>query len=178
MREADQVFLVMQYIEGADLYDCIVDGIGKTETIKLMAQICKIVEAVHTKKVLHLDLKPENILVQRSDGRAFLADFGLSERFGCISTGGSRVYAAPEVYSGRPVCASDVWSLGIVFYVMICGAFPAFELDKVQDPLIGFTPGSGSRSIRHLIRSMLRYHPQDRITLEAATKLITKIMTK
>ena len=178
MREGEKVFLVMQYIEGADLFDSIVDGIGQNETINLMAQICKIVGAVHTKEVLHLDLKPENILVQRSDGTAFLADFGLSERFGCISKGGTNIYAAPEVYSGRPVCASDVWSLGIVFYAMICGALPVFETHKAQDPLIGFRPGCGSRSIRHLIRCMLRYHPQDRITLEAATKLITKIMTK
>ena len=97
MREAGTVFLVMQYIEGADLFDCIVNRMAETKTIKLMTQICKVVQAVNAKKVLHLDLKPENILVRRSDGQPFLADFGLSQRFGSISQGGSSAYAAPEI---------------------------------------------------------------------------------
>lgn len=103
---------------------------------RFFQQIISGIEYSHRLKIVHRDLKPENVLLD-DDLNVKIADFGLSNE---ISDGnfmetscGSPNYAAPEVIRGAiyPGPEIDVWSCGVILYVMICGRLP-FEDESVQ----------------------------------------------
>ena len=103
---------------------------------RFFQQLISGIEYSHRLKIVHRDLKPENVLLD-DDLNVKIADFGLSN---VIKDGdflktscGSPNYAAPEVirgglYTGPEI---DVWSCGVILYVMLCGRLP-FEDDDVQ----------------------------------------------
>jgi serine/threonine protein kinase/ABC-type phosphate/phosphonate transport system substrate-binding protein len=114
--------------------------------VRLMATIARAVGHAHEKAVLHRDLKPSNILVD-AEGQPHLTDFGLAkilerengEAPGAISGDGSVIgtpnYMSPEQAAGRPVThASDIYSLGAIFYEMLTGR-PPFKASTVMDTL-------------------------------------------
>eukprot|EP01065_Artemidia_motanka_P051181 TRINITY_DN8941_c1_g1_i1.p1 TRINITY_DN8941_c1_g1~~TRINITY_DN8941_c1_g1_i1.p1 ORF type:complete len:182 (+),score=54.26 TRINITY_DN8941_c1_g1_i1:2-547(+) len=81
---------------------------------------------LHSKDVVHRDLKPPNVLVS-PEGVAKLADFGASALMKQCSAGGvlgTPLYMAPEAAAGRAEKASDIWSLGIMVYELVCGCMP------------------------------------------------------
>jgi carbon catabolite-derepressing protein kinase len=103
---------------------------------KFFQQLISGIEYSHGLKIVHRDLKPENVLLD-DDLNVKIADFGLSNQIqdgDFLKTScGSPNYAAPEVirgglYTGPEI---DVWSAGVILYVMICGRLP-FEDDDVQ----------------------------------------------
>lgn len=103
---------------------------------RFFQQIISGIEYSHRLKIVHRDLKPENVLLD-DDLNVKIADFGLSNE---ISDGdflttscGSPNYAAPEVIRGGVYAGPeiDVWSSGVILYVMLCGRLP-FEDEDVQ----------------------------------------------
>lgn len=103
---------------------------------RLFQQIISGIEYSHRLKIVHRDLKPENVLLD-GDLNVKIADFGLSSEISdgsFLSTScGSPNYAAPEVIRGSVYAGPeiDVWSAGVILYVMLCGCLP-FEDDDVQ----------------------------------------------
>lgn len=95
-----------------------------------MRQICEGVDYMHSKLIMHLDMKPENILcVTRTGNRIKLIDFGLARRFDPSKTlqvmFGTPDFAAPEVLSYERVTpAADMWSVGVICYVLLSGLSP------------------------------------------------------
>lgn len=135
----DQVQLVMELMGGRDLFDRVIMRKRYTEenAQKLMKQVCDGVHYLHRQNIIHRDLKPENILLAAftEDTECKVADFGLSKLFpeDCkdLTTQtlcGTPGYVAPEVLSGHYSFAIDVWSLGVIAYITLCG-FPPFPLD-------------------------------------------------
>nr|CAI5866492.1 unnamed protein product [Callosobruchus analis] len=92
-------------------------------------QILSAVEYCHNRNIVHRDLKAENLLLD-SNNNIKIADFGFSNYYtpgGQLSTWcGSPPYAAPEVFEGKKYVGPeiDIWSLGVVLYVLVCGALP------------------------------------------------------
>lgn len=123
----DTAYLAMEYLEGGTLRDAMRGGIPPAQALSLLRQAAKGLAALHTRAIVHRDVKPENYLF-RAGGALVLADFGLAARAGSVSTRaaiGSPCYASPEqAEGGAPVAAWDIYSLGVVFFEMLCGHRP------------------------------------------------------
>lgn len=127
-----QTFLAMEYVD-ASLKDWIQRHqrpFARDEVVRLLTPIAQALDAMHQQGLVHLDVKPENILVSE-DGRAVLADFGITRQRGEVTTQGTPRYMSPEQATGnRPVTPqSDVYSLGVVIYEMLTGR-PPFQSER------------------------------------------------
>lgn len=149
----------------------------------IMKQLLSAVVYCHSKNVVHRDLKPENLLLDTPDKNATLKviDFGTSQVFdsqrkmhGSI---GTPLYIAPEVLSGYYSEKCDIWSCGVILYVLLSGRhpFPGSNQTEVFKrvyegvyKMAGARWDSISRSAKSLIKDMLRYDPKLRCSaLEA-----------
>ena len=129
-------FLVMQYVDGRTLRGLISDGpVPLDMAASILRQLGSALEVAHSKGVIHRDLKPENIMLQKlGDGRKIvkLIDFGVarveasavSTDTAVIGVAGTPSYMAPEHLSGKPVPASDIFSLGVIAFEMLTGKRP------------------------------------------------------
>ena len=136
-------FITMDYVEGRDLKS-IINERGKipvAETVPIIQQICRGLEAAHVEGVVHRDLKPQNVMVDDA-GRVWLMDFGLArsmELSGLTRTGvlmGTPDYMSPEQARAEKVDArSDLFSLGIIFFEMLIGRLP-FQADTLMAKLL------------------------------------------
>ncbi|KAJ3732714.1 snf 1 [Lentinula guzmanii] len=170
------IVFVLEYA-GGELFNYIVQN-GRMEekhARRFFQQIISGIEYSHRLKIVHRDLKPENVLLD--DGlNVKIADFGLSSEISdgdFLSTScGSPNYAAPEVIRGAVYAGPeiDVWSSGVILYVMLCGRLP-FEDEDVQ--ILFQKISQGTYSIPHhvspearsLIAAMLAVDPVKRITI-------------
>ncbi|KAK4416224.1 CDPK-related kinase [Sesamum alatum] len=129
----DNVFIVMELCEGGELLDRILSRGGKyteDDAKAVMIQILNVVAFCHLQGVVHRDLKPENFLFTSKEENSLLKaiDFGLSdfvkpdERLNDIV--GSAYYVAPEVLHRAYSTEADVWSVGVIAYILLCGSRP------------------------------------------------------
>lgn len=131
--DEENVYVVMELCEGGELLDKILARGGKysEEDAKMvMVQILSVVAYCHLQGVVHRDLKPENFLFTSNDEHSTLKaiDFGLSdyvkpdERLNDIV--GSAYYVAPEVLHRSYGTEADMWSIGVITYILLCGSRP------------------------------------------------------
>jgi len=129
-------FIVMEYIKGESL-EAVLDREKSLDIPRAVAytlQILKGVEHAHEASILHRDLRPANVLVSES-GILKVADFGTSrllEKSHATTVIGSPPYMAPEQFKGRAVLASDIYSVGVMFYQMLTGTLPYFSPNPAQ----------------------------------------------
>jgi len=173
-----EVFLIMEYAEGGELFDYLV-GHGRMkekDARKHFRQIISAVDFCHTRHVIHRDLKAENLLLDL-DLNAKIADFGFSNNFEDgkpLSTWcGSPPYAAPELFQGKEYFGPevDIWSLGVVLYVLVCGALPfdGSTLAALRQRVLSGkfkVPFFMSHDCEQVIKRMLTVEASQRITLE------------
>lgn len=127
-----QVYLVLEYVEGYDLQTHLsrYAPLGVDEAARLFLQIARGVAAAHARGLIHRDLKPGNVLIS-AGGQAKVTDFGIAHVPG-IGTEldgdfvrGTPAYIAPEQALGEPqTTASDVYSMGVMFFEMLTGRRP------------------------------------------------------
>lgn len=129
----NQLFIVMEYVPGTDLKSMLKQRgrFNIPEAIDLMVQACAGLGYAHRAGLIHCDVKPQNMLVT-PDHRLKVLDFGIARALASISPDekaeivwGSPQYFSPEQAAGEaPLPASDVYSLGVVFYEMLTGRLP------------------------------------------------------
>ena len=125
-------YLVMEFVKGQPISRyCEDHKLGITQRVRLFRQACSAVEFAHQRLVIHRDLKPANILVTE-DAEVKLLDFGVAKLMAegeAAQTIGMHwltpAYASPEQVSGKAMTtSSDVYSLGVVLYELLCGHSP------------------------------------------------------
>ena len=122
-----EYYLIMEYCEGGELFDKIVkSNLTEIQCAYIMYQILSAVNYCHKMKIIHRDLKPENILIQKDeDGfyRVKICDFGTSKAFKIGDTQkqlvGSAYYIAPEVIQKKYNSKCDLWSCGVIMFVLL-----------------------------------------------------------
>ncbi|GJM96856.1 hypothetical protein PR202_ga13727 [Eleusine coracana subsp. coracana] len=179
--DAVAVHLVMELCAGGELFDRIVQRGHYTErkAAELARVIVGVVEVCHSMGVMHRDLKPENFLFVDNKEEAALKtiDFGLSIFFrpGQVFTDvvGSPYYVAPEVLKKKYGPEADVWSAGVIIYILLCGVPPFWaeneqgifeevlhgKLDFQSEPWPSISEGA-----KDLVRRMLVRDPKKRLT--------------
>lgn len=133
--DKSKVYLIMELVTGGELFDRIVEKGSYTEKDAscLIRQVLEAVDYMHEQGVVHRDLKPENLLYYSSaeDSKIMISDFGLSkmEDSGFMATAcGTPGYVAPEVLAQKPYGkAVDVWSIGVISYILLCGYPPFYD---------------------------------------------------
>ncbi|KAJ3138216.1 hypothetical protein HK101_003747, partial [Irineochytrium annulatum] len=142
MYEIDaKIYLVMELVTGGELFDEIV-RIGKyteVDAAKTVTRILLAIDYLHAQGIAHRDLKPENLLLsdKSPQSKIMISDFGLSKIFNedevMRTACGTPGYVAPEVLRrqgyGREV---DLWSLGVITYILLCGYPPFYDQNNVE----------------------------------------------
>ncbi|XP_036399536.1 myosin light chain kinase 3 isoform X2 [Megalops cyprinoides] len=125
--------LVMEYVEGGELFERIVDEnyqLTELDAIVFVRQICEGVQYLHQQYILHLDLKPENILCVSTTGNQIkIIDFGLARKYRPREKlrvhFGTPEFLAPEVVNYDFVSfPTDMWSVGVITYMLLSGLSP------------------------------------------------------
>ena len=135
-----EYFLVMEYCGGGELFDKIIKSkLTEIQCAYIMYQILSAINYCHNMKLIHRDLKPENILIKKDeDGfyRVKICDFGTSQTFkiGDIQSKivGSAYYIAPEVIQKKYNSKCDMWSCGVIMYVLLTKKAPFGGKTEVQ----------------------------------------------
>ncbi|XP_042494451.1 CDPK-related kinase 5-like [Macadamia integrifolia] len=182
----DNVYIVMELCEGGELLDRILSRGGKyseDDAKAVMVQILNVVAFCHLQGVVHRDLKPENFLFTSKDENSQLKaiDFGLSdfvkpdERLNDIV--GSAYYVAPEVLHRSYGTEADVWSIGVIAYILLCGSRPfwartesgIFRAVLKADPSFDEPPWPTlSSEARDFVKRLLNKDPRKRMTAAQA----------
>ncbi len=180
-------YMVVELCTGGELMDRIAAETTFSEKAasRYFRQMASGLAWIHDHLVVHRDLKPENFLLESTapDAQIKITDFGLStsipSKDGVLTDAcGSAYYIAPEVFARKYGVAADVWSLGVILFLLISGTVPfgATAESEVQvyraiqrDPLV-FGPqwAKTTAAARELVSGLLEKDPAKRYTLEQA----------
>ncbi|XP_058418956.1 myosin light chain kinase 2, skeletal/cardiac muscle [Diceros bicornis minor] len=136
-----EIVLFMEYIEGGELFERIVDEdyhLTEVDTMVFVRQICDGILFMHKMRVLHLDLKPENILCVNTTGHLVkIIDFGLARRYNPKEklkvNFGTPEFLSPEVVNYDHISdKTDMWSMGVITYMLLSGLSPFLGDDDTE----------------------------------------------
>ncbi|CAH0545846.1 unnamed protein product [Brassicogethes aeneus] len=176
---ATKLYLILELGDGGDLYEYILrhdSGLPEEMAQEYFRQIVKAISYCHQLHVVHRDLKPENVVFFKKLGIVKLTDFGFSNKFypgqKLETSCGSLAYSAPEILLGDSYDAPavDVWSLGVILYMLVCGQPPFQEandsetLTMIMDCKYNVPPHV-SNDCKDLIARMLVKNPEKRASL-------------
>lgn len=184
--DKDNFYLLTDLLEGGELFDRICEMGTYTEAIakSIIRPILDALRHIHAKQVLHRDVKPENLLLMnlKADALLKIADFGVAAWLPDLKKAkypkcGTPEYLAPEMYGprhcpyGKPV---DVWALGCVVFIMLCGWHPFQVPDNLRlqkskilkGDLSELADEDVSDGAKDIIAKMLEVDPAKRWTIE------------
>lgn len=136
-------YLVMEYVDGANLRELMAQEITPDAATEIIAQLCDALAYAHARGVVHRDIKPENVLIERG-GRVKVADFGLAklqaEPAGQAATRTRRIVGTPQYMApeqmGDPTGVdhrADIFAIGVVLYEMLTGQLPVGRFDSPSE---------------------------------------------
>ena len=173
------IYLIQEHIQGKEFMDYLTKKgkLKEIEACKFFHQIISGLEYIHQCGIAHRDFKPENILITNDNTILKIIDFGLSNSYKnnqLLQTAcGSPCYAPPEMimeqkYNGA---LSDIWSSGIILYLMLCGKLPFFHEENeimYQQILSGKfdLPNYLSDNAKDILRKILEIEPKKRLNFE------------
>ncbi|GER35831.1 CBL-interacting protein kinase [Striga asiatica] len=174
-----RIYIAMEYVRGGELFARVARGRLREDAARgYFQQLLSAVDFCHSRGVYHRDLKPENLLLDE-DGRLKVTDFGLSafsdhlRQDGLLhTTCGTPAYVAPEVIGKRGYdgAKADIWSCGVILYVLLAGYLP-FPDDNLVNMYKKIYRGDFkcppwfSPESRKLITKMLDPNPSTRISI-------------
>ena len=188
----DKYYLITEYCKGGDLFDLIKKKkkFSEMSTAYIMFQIFRALIYCHnTHHLVHRDIKPENIVVFRKNNAmddlydVKLIDFGISKIFNKVEKNndnriiGSLNYMAPEVFDGKYDEKCDIWSCGVILYILVIGEYP-FNGENKKEIVKKIKKGKyrfpdafiekSSNEIKELISKCLVVDPSKRISAKDA----------
>lgn len=167
-------YLSMEYIDGNDLKH-IRKNLTLRQKLQVIVDIAKALDYAGKKGFVHRDIKPENIMFHKSDGRAVLTDFGIAkaaETDTAMTQAGTAIgtphYMSPEQAKGKMVDhRSDIYSLGVVFFLLLAGRVPfdaesavAIGIKHITEP-VPLLP-EGLDALQPLLDTLLAKKPENR----------------
>ncbi|XP_022149732.1 CBL-interacting protein kinase 18-like [Momordica charantia] len=176
MATKTKIYFVLEYAKGGELFDKVAKGRLKEDVAwKYFYQLINAVDFCHSRGVYHRDIKPENLLLDENENLK-VSDFGLSalaesrRQDGLLhTTCGTPAYVAPEVISrkGYDGAKSDIWSCGVVLFVLLAGYLPFHDSNLMEMyRKIGRAeykcPSWFPREVRRLLSRMLDPNPNTR----------------
>lgn len=179
------IYLVLELCVGGELFDRIIDlgHFTEVQAAIVMQHIFRAMFYMHEKQICHRDLKPENFLFMSKDPieetTLKIIDFGLACRFSkdkpLTTKAGTAYYVAPQVLAGRYDHTADLWSCGVIMYVVLCG-YPPFYAENDAEVMARVRSGNFefknadwkhiSDDAKALIRNLLKMNPKERYTAE------------
>ncbi|KAF5902541.1 death-associated protein kinase 2 isoform X1, partial [Clarias magur] len=181
------VVLILELVSGGELFDFLAqkESLSEEEATEFLKQILDGVHYLHARKIAHFDLKPENIMLLDKNvplPRIKLIDFGLAHK---IEDGvefkdifGTPEFVAPEIVNYEPLgLPADMWSIGVITYILLSGASP-FLGESKQETLANISAvsyefdeeffSSTSELAKSFIRQLLTKDTRKRLTIEGA----------
>ncbi|XP_051824182.1 calcium/calmodulin-dependent protein kinase type 1B [Antechinus flavipes] len=182
---SSHLYLAMELVTGGELFERIMERGSYTEkdASHLVGQVLGAVSYLHSLDIVHRDLKPENLLYATpfEDSKIMISDFGLSkiQESNVLGTAcGTPGYVAPELLEQKPYGkAVDVWALGVISYILLCG-YPPFYDENDSELFSQILKANYefdspywddiSESAKDFIRHLLERDPERRFTCEQA----------
>nr|XP_033786411.1 serine/threonine-protein kinase DCLK3 isoform X1 [Geotrypetes seraphini] len=180
-----EIYLILEYVRGGDLFDAITESVKFTEhnAALMVADLCEALVYIHHKNIVHRDLKPENLLVQHNTDKSTtlkLADFGLAMFVTepIFTVCGTPTYVAPEILSEKGYGLEvDMWAAGVILFILLCGFPPFRSLKRDQEELFQIIQlgdfdflapywDSISDAAKDLIGRLLVVDPKERYTAQ------------
>ncbi|ERN18667.1 hypothetical protein AMTRI_Chr12g239450 [Amborella trichopoda] len=174
-----KIYFVMEYVKGGELFAKVAKGRLKEEAVRsYFQQLISAIDLCHSRGIAHRDLKPENLLLDEHENLK-VSDFGLSalpeqlRQDGLLHTQcGTPAYVAPEVLrkKGYDGAKADIWSCGVILYVLLAGFLPFQDENimtmyrKVFKGEFEFPPWFSTEA-KTLISKLLVTDPEKRITI-------------
>lgn len=168
--EGEYAYFTQTLIDGAPLHRASVDPLSE-RGVRLLAQLCRALDYLHSRGIVHGDVKPGNILVDRAGEHLTLLDFGIARALGVSASGrvvGSPSYMAPELVTGGAIDGrTDLYALGVTLYQLISGTVPfkgtstrvLFAHVSEEPPEL---PETVPAPLRALVSKLVAKEPDDR----------------
>ena len=183
--DSKKYYIIMEFLEGGELFEAItnIGSFTEASASKVMKQILSAVYYLHSNHIVHRDLKQENIMLtqkpKNGNYQIKLIDFGTAKIFRpgkkMNKFIGTSYYIAPEVLKERYDEKCDVWSCGVILFILLCGYPPfngntnvdIFHAIQNQNPIFGGEEWEDITSeAKDLIKLMLKKNPSERLSAE------------
>jgi len=183
--DKNKYYIVSEFLEGGELFDRIIqnDHFSEKDAAKIIRQVLSAVSYCHKHNIVHRDLKPENLVYEskKKDSNLKVIDFGTAKTFKpnqkMSETYGTAYYIAPEILSANYNEKCDVWSCGVILYILLSGTppFPGRDdreiLRKVKAGKYNFDDPvwlNVSDDAKNFIKKMMELDPQKRLSAQDA----------
>mmetsp|Transcript_63035 Transcript_63035/g.136903 ORF Transcript_63035/g.136903 Transcript_63035/m.136903 type:complete len:981 (-) Transcript_63035:99-3041(-) len=173
------IYILTELITGGQMYEQVLQKMGvltRKQAQFYIGSLALILESLHEMNIAYRDLKPENVMLDHQ-GYLKLVDFGLAKQLDekterTFSVVGTVLYMAPEVVRGHGYGTEcDIWSLGVMFFELVCGRLPFGDgveseqdvLAEILDKEVDFPPRYNDQAGKKLLVSMMCKEPEKRI---------------